>query len=655
MNCAALAIGCLLLVSSSAAAPQGSGEGSPRDLTELSLEELLEVEVSVTSRHGEKLRDTPAAVYVLTGDEIRRAGFSSVQEALRMVPGFHITQWKTAGWDVTARGFTGALSELNESFANQLLLIVDGVSYYNPVMAGIWWPLLDIPMDDIDRIEIVRGPGGSMWGLNAMNGVVHVITKHARDTQGGHVTARGGNTESGIDYRYGGQLGEKGQFRTWASFSDYRAIPNSDGDRLHEDWFIGSFGFRGDFETGDDSRARIISSLYTSEFGEEPPDSSILGLPLFDDTPKNGGFVLGSWEQGDERDMRRVSASYSVDHQKQLNFESDLQTADVEYTSSRALDEIHTLTWGVALRIVQTNLESPHGFVDFQPEFRRMHSVRAFAHDEIAIDSLRSRLLFGLQAEQSDFSGFHLQPNVRWLWKATDETTLWAAVSHAERVPSVEERDTLNYDPPTDPPFFQGAGDFESETLLASEVGVRTSLGEGAFLDIAAFYNDFDNLQSFELDSTGTITTFGNNASAVARGVEVAFDMDLRPDWRIRSAYTWFEMNFEADSGSFEASFVDDKDGLVPENHVNLRSYYDLSEKWELNSAVFWTDDLPFFDSPSYWRWDAGVTWNPKPDMRLSIGVQNLTEDQHAEAGEGITTYGGEVPRAFYIDFRVSF
>ncbi len=654
MKSAALVIGWLLAVSPLAAA-QEPDELDSRDLTELSLEELLEVEVSVTSRHGEKVSDIPAAVYVLTGDEIRRAGFTSVQEAMRMVPGFHVAQWKTAGWDVTARGFTGSLSELNESFANQLLLIVDGVHYYNPVMAGIWWPLVDVPMDDIERIEIVRGPGGSMWGVNAMNGVVQVVTKHARDTQGAHVLTRGGTNEISGDARYGGKLGENGVFRTWLSYSDYRAIPNADGDRLPEDWWIGSFGFRGDFEIDDDSRARIITSLYTSEFGEEPPDASILGLPLFDETPKNGGSVIGSWETGDLDDMHRVNAWYSIDHQKQLNFESDLQTLDLEYTRNQLLGSVHSLTWGVGARVVQTNLESPNGFVDFEPEFRRMHSVRAFAQDEIELESLRSRLVFGLQAEESDFTGFHLQPNARWLWHATENTSYWAALSYAERTPSVEERDTLNFDPPTDPPFFQGADDFDSEELLSTEIGGRATLWEHVFLDIAAFYNDYEDLQSFELDSSGTIVTFGNNATAVATGVEVALDWDISEDWRIRSAYTFFEMDFEADPASFEAPFIDDKDGLIPRNHANVRSYYDITTEWELNTAVYWTDELEFFDSPSYWRWDLGVAWDPRPNMRLAIGGQNLTEDQHAEAGEDILNYGGEVPRSFYIDFRVSF
>src|SRR5690349_1036964 len=228
-------------------------DAKPRALFDLSLEELLDVEVTVASRHGERLRDVPAAVYVLTGDEIRRAGHTSIQEALRMVPGFHVAHWKTAGWDVTARGFTGTLGAnetLNESFANQLLLIIDGVSVFSPAMAGIWWPLYDVPIDDIDRIEIIRGPAGTLWGTNAMNGVVNVITKHPKDTAGETFTSFVGEMEQHGHFHEGGKLGDNGWVRAYVSYGEHKALPNSEGHSFHEGWRIGSAGLRADWDLG---------------------------------------------------------------------------------------------------------------------------------------------------------------------------------------------------------------------------------------------------------------------------------------------------------------------------------------------------------------------------------------------------------------------
>ena len=446
-------------------APKPSGEGDG-GLLDLSLEELMEVEVSVASRHGEPLRDVPAAVYVLTGDEIRRAGHTSIQEALRMVPGFHVAQWKTSGWDVTARGefksaadgatklarpacertargFTGSLSPIGESFANQLLLIIDGVSVYSPAVAGIWWPLYDVPIDDIDRIEIIRGPAGTLWGTNAMNGVVNVITKHPKETTGTLVTTTIGSAEQRGAIREGGALGTNGMYRAYVSYADHAALPNSDGKKLPEDWRVASAGLRADWDLGSDGRTTFLTTMYASEFGDSLADSAILGLPPFDDTPRNGGYVLGSWEFGDPLDVQRFQGWYSADYQKQVNLEMDVQNADLEYTRHTQINELHTLTWGVGFRSAQTNLQSDKGFNDFSPEFRRSNGARFFAQDEVTLAALDSKLILGAQVEQADVGGTSLQPTVRWMWNASAQTSIWSGRDRARaqrRTPAREPR-----------------------------------------------------------------------------------------------------------------------------------------------------------------------------------------------------------------------
>jgi iron complex outermembrane receptor protein len=630
-----------------------ANEGGGGGLLDRSLEELLDTEVSVASRHGEPLRDVPAAVYVLTGDEIRRAGHTSIQEALRMVPGFHVAQWKSSGWDVTARGFTGSLSSINESFANQLLLIIDGVSVYSPAMAGIWWPLYDVPIEDIDRIEIIRGPAGTLWGTNAMNGVVNVITKHPRETMGEMVTTTAGIAEQRGGLRQGGALGDHGSYRAFLSYAQHAGLPDSDGDDYPEDWKIASAGLRADWELEDGSRTTLLTHMWASEFGEDPADTTILGLPQFDDTPKNGGYTLASWEFGPPTDVQRLQGWYSADFQKQVNLQMDVQVGDLEYTRHTQLTDSHRLTLGLGYRSAQTNLQSDRGFNDFSPEFRRSNSARIFAQDEVALPSLDSRVIVGAQLENADLGGFSVQPNLRWMWNVTGQTAVWAGISRAVRTPSREEVDNVGYDDPNLPPVFMSHPDFENEKVLAHELGVRTNLGERVQIDLAAFYNDYDDLQTYEFDNLG-LATYGNEASATAHGAELALDLDLSSVWRVRTSYSYFEMDFETSSNAAGGP-IDDKDGLVPRQHASVRSYYDLGDHWELDTAVYWSDYMRFWDNPAVFRVDARVGWKPDSHTLLSLGVQNAQEEQHPEAGTDITTFGSEVRRNVYLSLRLSY
>ncbi|MBK8177347.1 MAG: TonB-dependent receptor [Planctomycetes bacterium] len=629
------------------------GEGDGGGLLDRTLEELLDTEVSVASRHGEPLRDVPAAVYVITGDEIRRAGHTSIQEALRMVPGFHVAQWKSSGWDVTARGFTGSLSSINESFANQLLLIIDGVSVYSPAMAGIWWPLYDIPIEDIDRIEIIRGPAGTLWGTNAMNGVVHVITKHPRQTTGSMATTTLGIAEQRGGLREGGPLGSNGWYRSYVSYGRHAGLPDTDGRDYPEDWKIGSAGVRADWDLEGGGRTTVMTHLWSSEFGEDPVDTAILGLPAYDDTPKNGGYLLASWEFGPPDDVQKIQGWYSSDYQKQLNLQMDVQVGDLEYTRHMQLSDAHQLTLGVGYRSAQTNLQSERGFNDFSPEFRRSNSVRIFAQDEFGVAALDSRVILGVQLEEADLGGLTLQPTLRWMWNATEHTALWAGISRAVRTPSREEVDNLGYNDPNQPPVFTGNKDFKNEAVLAHEIGLRTNLGERVQVDLTAFYNDYDDLQTFEFDNLG-LTTYGNEASATAHGAEMALDLELSETWRVRTAYTYFEMDFETSSNAAGAP-IDAKDGLVPRQNASVRSYYNLGEHWELDTALYWSDYLRFWDNPAVFRVDARVGWKPNAHTVLSIGVQNAQEEQHPEAGEDIDFFGSEVRRNAYLSLRISY
>jgi iron complex outermembrane receptor protein len=639
----ALAASALWLFSqtASAQAPPETEPDRGRDLAEMSLEDLMEVEVSVASRHSEKLVDVPAAVYVLTGDELRRQGVTSVQEALRMVPGFHVAQWRTQGWDVASRGFTGGLSALNQSFTNQLLLMVDGVSLYSPVMAGIWWPLLDIPISQIDRIEIIRGPAGTLWGTNAMNGVVNVITKNARDTQGPELDLTAGTAGGTGDMRYGGKLGENGWYRAWGSVTYQDGLR---GDR-DGDWWLSSVGWRSDWDLGSSSRARVLGTAYVGTIGPTYEEE--------DDQDKYGGFLSGAYETGNDRDQQRLQASLWLDHQTlpdtfTNDFEQDVQQLDVEWTRRQRAGESTSFSYGLGGRVVQADLGSDNGFIDFEPEFQRIWSGRAFGQGEFEFESIDSKLVLGLQVEESSIEDVQLQPNARWLWRVATESSVWASVARAVRTPSLEELDIVQRLDPGDDPFFEGSSDFEPETLIAYELGARTQIAKKVAVDLTAFYNDYDNLQTLE-DLNGVALTFGNQGRATARGFEAAIDYDVNARLRLRGTYTYFAMRFAADDGSFEEDFIDERDDYIPMNNASLRAYYDLGEDWELDGAIYFVDDLPIFDVGSYFRVDARIGWTPIPGTQLSFGVQNANDPEHPEAGPI------EVERVFYFGLTTKF
>lgn len=622
--------------------PDETSSVGVRDLRELSLEDLMQIEVSIASRHDEKVADVPAAVYVLTGDELRRQGVTSVQEALRMVPGFHVARWRTQGFDVASRGFTGGLSELNQSFMSQLLVMVDGVSLYSPVMAGVWWPLLDVPIDDVERIEIIRGPAGTLWGTNAMNGVVHVITKHASDTQGGQLDATVRTEITSGDLRYGGKLGEDSWFRAWTS-TTYQAGMRGDRDG---DWTMNSVGWRSDWNVDESSRARVLGTFYVGDFGPTYEEE--------DDQNKAGGFASALYETGDDAVQHRLQASFWLDHQTlpdvpTSDFRQDVQTFDLEWTRRHSVGEADSVSYGLGGRVVQASLASDDGYIDFDPEFQRVWSARAFGQGEFAVDALDSKFVVGLQVEETSIDDVQLQPNARWLWRADEETSVWASVARAVRTPSLEERDIVQHLDPSDPaPFFVGDPDFDAETLLAYEIGVRTRLAERVTADVTAFYNEYDDLQTFE-DVDGFTATYGNEGSAIARGVEAAVDVDATERLRFRTAYTYFEMNFQADGSDSVFGPIEDRDDLIPVHHANLRAYYDLGDHWEVDGAVYYVDRLPYFDVDSYVRVDVRLGWRPRAGLELAIGAQNLNDPEHEEAGPP------EVERSFWFAFRTSF
>lgn len=629
------------------------------DLTELSLEELMDIEVTIASRTSQPLGDSPAAVYVLTGDEIRRAGHTSIPEALRMVPGFQVARVDSSSWSVTARGFSGG-------FANQLLVMIDGISVYTPLFAGVWWHLQGIDLADVDRIEIIRGPGATLWGANAVNGIVNVITKHSSDTQGALLTGLFGDEEKGGTIRYGGPLGEDAWYRVWALGFDHDALVDAQGEPANEeDWRFGRVGFRADWDSAENERLKLLGNAYVASIGEQyfvANADPALGQTVVDDTPKTGAMLLGSWEKEDSADSSlKLEAWYSRDHQKRVDLSIAIDTWDVDFQRTKQLSERNTLVWGLGYRLVRSDLEGDFTLT-FDPTTRRNQTFRAYVQDEIRFPDQNLRLIFGSQFEHNDYTGFEFQPNVRFTWNPAEDQTVWGAVSRAVRTPSLEENDSRFNAPVSSFGAFNtfltslGSDDVEAEDLLAYELGYRVQPLEEVSVDLTAFYNDYDDIQTlefvdpfFEGSNLFVPFEFDNKAEAASWGAELAVDWNVSDDWRIRSAWTYFRLDSEIDDDSTDVFFFETDDSS-PRNQVNLRSYYDLGDHWELDVGLYYVDDVPFKNNPNYFRTDLRLGYNPSEDLRFSIGVQNLTDDRHPEDGPGAPGLGTEVERNVYFN-----
>ncbi|MEM7305561.1 MAG: TonB-dependent receptor [Planctomycetota bacterium] len=586
------------------------------DLTDLSLEDLMDIEVTIATRSEQSLSELPAAVYVLTGDEIRRSGHSSIPEALRMVPGFYVSHWTTDNWDVTSRGFGPGLSSTSLAYLNQLLVMIDGIVVYSPLFAGTWWALQDIDLADVDRIEIVRGPGGILWGSNAVHGVVHVITLDPSETQGKRITARAANDDRHASARYGGTFGENGRYRAWLKVADYDTASNP-FEGFGQDWNLNSAGFRTEWSS-EGKDFTVWTRAYEGRFEDTAFDLTTF-LP-FEDVADKRGFQL-YWSMEDAEAGSHWHTWFTTNQQDiPTLLDLDINTVDFEYNRNVELDHGALLTVGGGYRLIDSRLQGDDPFfLAFEPEDHTQSIFRAFALTTTEItDNLT--VMLGLAGEHNDATGFELQPTARATWTPSETAMMWASASRAVRTPSLEER-FLSPNSAT-----IGDPDFLAEVLFAYEIGARALLSERVSADLALFYNDYENLHFADLDPVTFQQFVTNDAEGHGYGAELALDIQPISRWSLRSAYSFLY-------GEYEANGVElPTEDQSPRHIFNLRSYLDLGDNWELDSGIYAVEDLgPGFEGAEYVRADVRVGWSPSESLDLFAGVQRLTDSTQSE------------------------
>lgn len=655
-----------------AAAGTCLGDDRPGDLAQLSLAELLELEVVSVSKKQQKLSETAAAIFVITQEDIRRSGATSIPEVLRMVPGVQVARMNKHTWSISARGFSF-------QFANKLLVLIDGRSVYTPLFGGVFWDVQDTLLEDIERIEVIRGPGASVWGANAVNGVINIITRHARDTQGGMVAAGYGNEEPGTGaVRHGGRAGDV-FYRAYAKYQRYDESVDLDGKESDDDWDALRGGFRLDWSGSDDALS-FHGDLYRAHESMQM-DGPAFSLPDFRDYgatqwDAQGGSLLARWDRTLSETSDLTLQMY-YDRVERGYDEPDIlrDTFDVDFQHRFQLAPRLELLWGLGYRFTKDAVDGQWLFT-LDPDSREDHLFSAFVQSELVLIEDRLRLVAGSKFEHNDYTGAEVQPSLRLLWTPHERHTLWAAVSRAIRMPSRIEHDgfvvtdllppgSLFPGSPLLALAMDGNDDLDADELLAWEVGYRIRLDDSLAIDLAAFYNDYRTLGTVLPGSIQDMPgpppfklvpfPLRNEMHGETYGGELSLDWRVRPGWRLAAAYSYLDVQLHLDEPAIGLAglnqiglYGEGAEGDAPHHQLSLRSHLDLPYDLEFDTALYYVDNLTNPGVSQYTRVDARLGWHPTEAFEFSLAGQNLLDDRHPESGTPLYSVPTEVERSVY-------
>jgi iron complex outermembrane recepter protein len=642
------------------ATPVSAVSAEELDLTHLSIEQLMNIRVSILGP-SEPVSEIAGAVSVVTQNDIKRSGAVNLPEALRLVPGIHVGQLDANHWAVSIRGF-------NDVFANKLLVLQDGRSIYTPLFSGVFWDVQGTLMEDIDRIEVVRGPGATFWGANAVNGVINVITKSAKDTQGALVYGGGGTQPSGMaGGRYGGKFGDNAYYRIYGTYTDYNNAEMRDGSDAHDSWQIVHSGFRTDWEASDQNLFTFQGDLHVGWINQlygifNPANPPTFRSAVRDDVEVAGGNLLGRWtHMFSDTSSMKLQSYYDRTERETVIFREVRDTFDIHFQHEFELGERNEVIWGAGYRVTKDEEEN-NPSISFHPERETLHLFSAFVQDEVTLVEDHLRLTLGTKFEHNDYTGVEIQPGARLLWTPRPKHSIWASVSRAVRTPSRAEH-SINITESREimPGFFvpvtlSGARSFDSEELIAYEIGYRTQPLKTLSFDVAAFLNDYDDLRSLNQSPASPVQFYaGNNLSGWTYGLEATATWRPVHWFELQPTYSLLQMDLEAhrdSTGHRDVASVHEIEGASPEQQFSIRSSIDLPHGVTLDAALRYVDRLPTYRVNDYLELNARIAWQATKNLELAIVGQNLLHDAHAEYGPSFVKSQNdrtaEIPRSVY-------
>jgi iron complex outermembrane recepter protein len=660
----------------------GLTQAAAADLTQLGIEELMQVKVVSATKGEQALRDTAAAVFVITADDIRRSGVTSVPEALRLAPGVQVARIDANKWAISIRGFNGR-------FANKLLVLVDGRSIYTPTFSGVYWETQDLLIDDIERIEVIRGPGASLWGANAVNGVINILTKRAADTRNLVSVTAGTQEKAMVGVRHSGQLGDDAHYRIYGKYLNQDGLLDTQGRDAEDDWRLGSGGFRLDWTPSGPDRVTLQGDLYTGNLNQNllvPTFTPPYAQRIRDTAENSGGNLQGRWEHAfSPTSNLELKLYYQRERHDDAILGLTVDTFDLDFQHTFALNDRNALIWGLGYRRYQDRY-SDTALGSMTPSRLDYDLFSAFVQDQISLIPQELELTLGARVEHNDFSGWELQPNARLLWKPHPQHRLWAAVSRAARTPSRSDQG-INLDLFTVPPnsprnpaplpavfSFQGNPEFGSENLIAYEIGYRAVPTERLSVDVTAFYNDYDDLRAVDIRrDLATVEgrliripdLFVNAGQGHTYGFETAASWQVADGWRLQLAYTFLQAVLENKPGfSDSLSLPLVRNGSQPHQQISLRSSFDLRHDLEFDLWLYYVGALSDLavarpeltaSVDAYYSVNARLGWRPHRDWELSLVGANLLGPPHIEFVQETFPYPEQVERSIHGQVKWSF
>jgi iron complex outermembrane recepter protein len=602
---------------------------SAEALKKLSFEQLLNVQVMSVSKRPERLLQAPAAIQVITTEDIRRSGATSLPEALRLASNLQVAQIDSRQWAISARGFLSTAG-------NKLLVLIDGRTVYTPLYSGVFWDVQDVPLSDVDRIEVISGPGATLWGANAVNGVINIITKSAKDTQGLLVSGGGGSELHGFGTaRYGGTLGTSVRYRLYGTGFGYGPTDLPSGQRAVNDWHLEQGGFRTDWDASALDKLTLQADLYDGRISE----------PAAPDVAVSGHNVVSRWSHTLAQ-TSSITTEFYYDHTHRIIpnlFGEDLDVYDLDFQHHVGLGARNDVVWGGGFRLMNDTVMNSPGLAFLPPHVTRRWYT-GFVQDEIALVPDRLHLDLGTKVEHNDYTGVEWQPSARVNWTLGSSEAVWAAASRALRTPSRIDREL--YAPAQPPYLLAGGPNFHSEEELAYELGFRHQSGPLAFA-ISSFYSRYYGLRSIEQVNPPAPTplVIGNGQDGESYGAELTSDYRLSERWGLHAGYTELRVHIWPRPGSTDRSHGS-AESAAPDRQFFLRSSIELPARLSLDAGLRAVSGIAVQQVPAYAELDARLSCQAGANLSLALVGQNLLHDRHAEFEA--PTARQEIPRSVY-------
>jgi iron complex outermembrane recepter protein len=635
------------------------------DLTTLKIEDLMNVDVTSASKKEQKISRVPAAIFVITQEDIRRSGAIDIPDVLRMVPGLEVAQINPSTWAISARGFNG-------QYSNKLLVLIDGRTVYTPLFSGVYWDAQDVPLESIERIEVIRGPGATVWGANAVNGVINIITQSARETQSGVATAEGGTLIHGAGrVRYGGKIGARGSYRAFADGFEIGHFLTPGHQNAEDDWYRFHGGFRLDEDISAKDSLTMEGEAVRGNAGEivstiislQPPVNGNLELR----DRFSGWNVLGRWKRelspGSETTLQ---VYFDRSTRGDTTYGTGLNTFDIDFQHHGMWGQRQDFVWGLGYRLNSDEIAHDFRF-SANPAALNFQIFSAFVQDEIAIRPDHLYASIGTKLEHDYFNGFNVQPTARITWTPEDRDMLWAAVSGAKRSPSrgetaVRDNETVDPGPANLPLLISVFGNpaQKNERLIAAEAGFRKAFADRLSFDSAVFFNHYQDLLSGEPGAPRPETdpppvhllvpiNLANLLRGETHGIEIFANVKLAPRWTLSPGYTFLTMHLHPDATSLDTSTAPRTEGGIPNQQAQLRCNVNLPGRWQWTTSAYFVGRLIYPQVPSYTRLDSNLSWQASDRFSLGLVGQNLLQNLHREYSGGDSTVNpSEIRRSGY-------